>query len=306
LFTKALYAQHEAINAVDFSEDGQLFVLGLNSGAVTVGDMISGNPMVTWRPGGYVYGVSITALADGSGYLVASATLEGTIDQRRVSGNVPPVIVTPIASLSVRAQLYTAWPGLKADHVWVSGSDDRAVLYDMTTGDVLRSIRAIGRLRPADARGGRYACGADDSMARVVDALDGTEVFTTPFLTGTVTSISLSGDASRLAVGGSDGRIWVYDVASGIELRKFTIPTYERGEISAAALSPDGQWLAFATDGVVRLGSVVDGRIVLDFRPGGSVVNALRFITDGTPTGNGNQLMVGTHSGGAILYEITW
>ncbi|MEB3204792.1 MAG: hypothetical protein VKP57_08830 [Candidatus Sericytochromatia bacterium] len=307
LFTKAFYAQGDRIKAVDFSEDGELFVLGYDGGAVTVGDMVSGNPMVTWRPGGSVYGVSITALADGSGYLVASATREGAIDQRRVSGNVPPVIVTPIASLSVQAQLYTAWPGLKPDHVWVSGSDNRAALYDMTTGNVLRSIPAFGWVRSADARGGRYACGADDFMARVVDALDGTEVFTSPFHTGTVTSISLSGDASRVAVGGSDGKIRVYDVASGIELRNFSIPTAAGGEIRAAALSPDGQWLAYGgTDGVVRLGSMADGRIVLDFRPGGTVVNALRFISDGTPTGNGNQLMVGTQGGGAILYEITW
>ncbi|MBM3259299.1 MAG: PQQ-binding-like beta-propeller repeat protein [Candidatus Sericytochromatia bacterium] len=307
LFTKAFYAQGDRIKAVDFSEDGQLFVLGYDGGAVTVGDVISGNPMVTWRPGGSVYGVSITALSDASGYMVASATREGVIDQRRVSGNVPPVSVTPIASLSVQAQLYSAWPGPKSDTLWVSGSDNRAALYDMTTGSVLRSIATFGWVRSADARGGRYACGADDFLARVVDALDGTEVFTSPFQTGAITSISLSGDASRVAVGGSDGKIRIYDVASGVELRKFSIPKVKGGEIRAAALSPDGMWLAYGgSDGVVRLGSMADGRIVLDFRPGGTVVNALRFITDGTPTGNGKQLMVGTEDGGAILYGVDW
>ncbi|MEB3237339.1 MAG: hypothetical protein VKO64_06920 [Candidatus Sericytochromatia bacterium] len=316
-FTKAFYAQGDRIKSVDFSEDAKLFVLGYDGGAVTVGDMVSGNPMVTWQLGSSVRGVSIgvdDATRDpdtglGASYMVTSATDGGRIDQRRVSGNIPPVLVTPVASLSTRFQLYWAFSTGVDGRVWAGGNGNKAAVYDLATGAESLALSAMGWVRAGDARGGRLAYGADDWMARVVNLADGTAFFSSPFQSGPVTAVSLSGDGGRVAVGGGDGKIRVYDVATGAELRRFTIETGGGGssEIRAAALTPDGQWLAYGgTDGVVHLGSMADGRVVADFRPGGTVVNALRFTTDGTPTGKGNQLLVGTQGAGAILYEFDW
>lgn len=99
---------------------------------------------------------------------------------------------------------------------------------------------------------------------------------------------ALHPDGHLLAVGGSDGRISVYDVKSGTNAATFD----ESGPISALSFSENGTWLAAVVQGSTNV-SIWDlrkmGQIkVIEF---GSVANSLQwdytgqFLAIGGPSG---------------------
>ncbi|MEB3299506.1 MAG: hypothetical protein VKO21_08485 [Candidatus Sericytochromatia bacterium] len=303
-------AQGDRIVAVDFSEDAKLFVYGNEeNGAVTVGDVLTGNSVATWQIGSPLRSVHLKKRAAGAkepGYMV-TAVAGGLVDQRVVSGQMPSALVTPMSSFSVAAKLFMAFAGENDRTVWAGGNDNRAALYDMVSGSILNSVSTLGWVRAGDARAGRFAFGADDWMGRVLDLVTGESLFNSPFQTGPILSVSLSGDGSRLALAGADGKVRVYDLVRETLIREWSFT----GEIHAVGLSPDGEWLACGgKEAKVRLASVADGRVVLDFLPGGTEVKALRFSAAwADPEGqrrNGDYLLVGTKEGGALLYTISW
>lgn len=303
-------AQGDRIVAVDFSEDAKLFVYGNEeNGAVTVGDVLTGNSVATWQIGSPLRSVHLKKRAAGAkepGYMV-TAVAGGLVDQRVVSGQMPSALVTPMSSFSVAAKLFMAFAGENDRTVWAGGNDNRAALYDMVSGSILNSVSTLGWVRAGDARAGRFAFGADDWMGRVLDLVTGESLFNSPFQTGPILSVSLSGDGSRLALAGADGKVSVYDLVRETLIREWSFT----GEIHAVGLLPDGEWLACGgKEAKVRLASVADGRVVLDFLPGGTEVKALRFSAAwADPEGqrrNGDYLLVGTKEGGALLYTISW
>ena len=67
-------------------------------------------------------------------------------------------------------------------------------------------------------------------------------------------AIALSPDGTKLATGGYDQTIKIWDAATGKEQK--TIKAH-LGTVTALSFSPDNQWLASgSTDGVVKIWSV--------------------------------------------------
>lgn len=67
-----------------------------------------------------------------------------------------------------------------------------------------------------------------------------------------VTAAAFSGDGSRLVSGSSDGFLRIWDVPGGRELarwRAFHALQREPLRVTVAAMSPDGQYAAFAVTG---------------------------------------------------------
>jgi WD40 repeat protein len=106
-----------------------------------------------------------------------------------------------------------------------------------------------------------------------------------------VLSVDFSADSKRLAIGGRDSegghpvRVW------NLETRRcFTLDPPHGGPVTAVKFSPDGKWLASASDdGSVRLWHATTGDLRLDLRRHSRSVPCLAFSPDGRRLASGSR-----------------
>jgi WD40 repeat protein len=107
---------------------------------------------------------------------------------------------------------------------------------------------------------------------------------------GPVRAVAFSPDGSRVAAAGNDRAVWVWDAASGKELR--TLPGHADW-VTALAFSPDGRLLASAgADRVVKLWDAASGRLRATLRGHSVPVSALAFSPDGKTLASGGARVV--------------
>lgn len=95
-----------------------------------------------------------------------------------------------------------------------------------------------------------------------------------------ITAAALRGDGKSLATGGSDQRLYLWDLPSG-DRRGDVISGPSQGA-RALALSPDGQFLAAAFgDHSIRIFRIEDGRLVKTLEGHNGLVRTLLFHPDG-------------------------
>jgi WD40 repeat protein len=94
-----------------------------------------------------------------------------------------------------------------------------------------------------------------------------------------VGAVAFSPDGSRLASGGSDGAVWLWDVATGRELRRLE---GHMDSVQSVAFSPDGHTLASGgNDNTVRLWDVATGRELHKLTEHTDFVRSVAFSPDG-------------------------
>src|SRR5262249_6947368 len=94
-------------------------------------------------------------------------------------------------------------------------------------------------------------------------------------------SVSFSPDGRRLATGGKENTVKIWDVESGREL--LTLRGHN-GEVYTLAFSPDddGRWIASAgEDNTVRIWDSHTGKVVRTFRGHTGIVSSVSFSPDG-------------------------
>ncbi len=126
----------------------------------------------------------------------------------------------------------------------------------------------------------------------------------TPFTSrkNRVYDVEYSPDGLRLATGGADGVLYVFDTKSGREL--FRVPTGQI-EINAVAFSPDGKTIATTgDDATIRLWDAQDGKPRLRIEgPQGRHAFSVLFTRDGrqiVSTGNDPVIRIWNAETGAI------
>ena len=143
---------------------------------------------------------------------------------------------------------------------------EQATLLEVESGKELPRIRRVsaGSIPPALSRSGHRLLGmtSEDSL-RVWSLPDGKVVFHHSFQGTNVTALALTPDGSHLAVGTSDGWIFVWRIDNKQEMRRLM----SGAPAARLAFSPDGRMLAEAAPGeTIKVKWQLPGGTIYDSR----------------------------------------
>jgi WD40 repeat protein len=134
-----------------------------------------------------------------------------------------------------------------------SGYNQPIRLWDLETGNVVRSVAIVGNIyhNVCFSADGKRLAACSDSRPRIYDVETGEELLHIDGVA--VLSLAFSPDGKRLVTGGDWGdlSVRVWDANTGKELRKYE---GHSGSVGCVAFFPDGQRIASASyDGTARI-----------------------------------------------------
>ncbi len=269
---------HEGLTeTVDVGPDGTLLATGGQDGHVRVWNVASGELRLELAGTGSNV-EHVTFSPDGT--LVAGACTSGRV----VVWDVTAAGASEVATFPVSHERILE-SGLSPDgrRVAASAADGRAGIWDVATGELVTPLDLGGRWEygvwwgPDGER--LVTSGPTSSDGRFVltvwDA-DGDVVTDVP--AGTIPLADLAPDGRRLAAGTDDGRVTIWDLATGEEIAQRDA---DLGPVGRAAWSPDGSRIAAGTqaDALWLWDVAEDATSVL--RGHTNVVNTVAWSPDG-------------------------
>ncbi|MBE1532846.1 WD40 repeat domain-containing serine/threonine protein kinase [Actinomadura algeriensis] len=176
-------------------------------------------------------------------------------------------------------------------HLATDGSDGDVILWDVASGERVRTYAGNANTSLAFTPDGRTLIGGGDQV-QTWDVATGRLVRSFSPIAGTIDSIALSRDGRILAVSAADGPAVLCDLADEDMTRELTGMGNSSGPI---AFGPDGGLLAVAPGGdqagseVISLWDVATGEVARTLRGHTGAVNALAFHPGGTALASGGE-----------------
>lgn len=244
-----LRASRASVAAVEISADGDVVVAGDVGGTVAVWSVPEGAPLRRLQvPGSAaVEDVAVSA----SGMQVAAGSGDGDVMIWDLATGEGRRVYHHAAAVSAVA--------FSPDGDWVASGDRQgtAVVTEVATGAVVVRVRHHSGFDPGVDRlsfspdGGQLSVGSDGAVT-LWEVGDGQELFSGGAGLGAHTTFAVFSDDLRLqaeAVGGGGHGVYVSSLDGGSDLTAISLT----GEAEALAFSPDGDVLAVAGQGAIRL-----------------------------------------------------
>ena len=293
-----LAAHSDRIHRFGLSADGKYLATASEDGTAKVWDLASGQELVAIRdPDGPLFGVDITP--DGSRLATGGTDNVARIWKLNLaSGAAKAELLHTLTGHAGGPPVGGIFDGLNSvvfspdgTKLATGGVDKFAKVWDVETGQELLSVLVdtdgSGVTRLAFSPDSRFLATASDdlpsgsSLAIIWDIASGRKVstYTGHNQTGRIGGIAFSPDGKRIASGGSEGTLKIWDASTGEELLNLSGHT---STVTGVDFSPDGKYLVSASpDGSARIWDATTGEELQSYTsPGGPFINA-RFTPDG-------------------------
>jgi WD40 repeat protein/serine/threonine protein kinase len=278
-----------SVTAGAWSPDGKLLACGHNDGTVTLSGVVAGDRVDTLR--GHVDTVFDLAFSRDSTRLVSTS---GDFTARIWEAASGKMVLGPLRhSHGISC---AEWDP-DGKRLATGSVDETAKIWNAVTGQEVLTLR--GHIHTVNSLSwgpdGSLASGCCDGSMKIWNSIRNQEANVLTGNDARVTSVAWSPDGKRLASGGDDGKVWIWDPAGGKEVRSIRahdvgqiIPQF--GLIRSLAWSPDSTHLASAgLDGAVKVWEVATGREVFALPADRGSVWAVAWSSDGKHLAAGSQ-----------------
>lgn len=251
-----LQGHTKAVRSVSFSRDSRWLASAGDDGRITLWEVPSGRQAATWQEQREVYATAFSP----DGARLATGGQDRTVTLRDVT--------TREVVRVFEAKDWVRTIAFSSDGRWLAAGGDAGVVqqWEIATGRETQVFAGFPRgVSAVDySRDSMWVAASSLGTIKVWEAESGRQV--RALYTGTpswITTIAFSPDGQRLASGGAEKKVKLWNVLSGMEER--ALATGPRG-VGALAFSPDGRLLAMGGwDKRLGLGNLGSSKLVYVF-----------------------------------------